>query len=48
MTEDVKILQELNQEAKDRCLISETDREHMDRKSLYRPFSHEVVAYKIK
>lgn len=47
MTEDVKILQELNQEAKERCLISETDREHMDRKSLYRPFSHEVVAYKI-
>ena len=36
MKEDINILQELNKEAKERCVISETDREHMDRKSLYR------------
>lgn len=48
MKEDISTLHELNKEAKERCLISETDRDHMDKKSLYRPFSHEVVAYKIK
>ena len=36
MKEDIKILQELNNEVKERCLINETDREHMDKKSLYR------------
>ena len=48
MKEDVRILQELNEEAKNRCVLGNSDRDHMDRKSLYRPFSHEVVAYKIK
>ncbi len=48
MKDDVAILKELNTEAKARCIVDETDREHMEAKSLYRPFSHEVVAFRIK
>ena len=43
MTEDVKILQESNQELKERFLISENDSEHMDQKLLYKQLSKENI-----
>ena len=43
MTEDVKILQESNQELKVRFLIGENDSVHMDQKFLYKQLSQENI-----
>ena len=48
MAQDVKRLQNLNQQAREKCVIEESDKSHMDEKSLYRPFSSEVVAFKVR
>ena len=48
MAQDVERLQNLNQQASEKCVIEESDKSHMDEKSLYRPFSSEVVAYKVR
>ena len=48
MSEDVAKLQILNKEAREKCVIGESDRAHMDKGSLYRPFSSEVVAYQVR
>jgi len=48
MDEKIKILSELNQEAMRRCIIEESDRQHMNKTSLYRPFSPEVIGYNVK
>jgi len=48
MAQDVERLQNLNQQAREKCVIEESDKSHMDEKSLYRPFSSEVVAFKVR
>ena len=48
MAQDVERLQNLNQQASEKCVIEESDKSHMDEKSLYRPFSSEVVAFKVR
>ena len=48
MKADVEKLENLNSEVIGKCVVSATDQEHMPAKSLYRPFSHEVVAFKVK
>ena len=48
MSKDVAKLQTLNKEAREKCVIGESDRAHMDKNSLYRPFSSEVVAYQVR
>ena len=48
MESDVKTLKELNEEAKRRCVLSEGDRSHMDKNSLYKPFSDQVVGFNIR
>ena len=48
MAKDVAKLQSLNKEAREKCVVGESDRAHMDKNSLYRPFSSEVVAYRVR
>ena len=48
MEEDLKKLQGLKKAAKERCIMSESDRAHMNQQSLYRPWSPEVIGYNIK
>ena len=48
MSNDLKTLKDLNQEAKERCIESESDKSHMQEESLNRPWSPDVIAYKIK
>ena len=48
MSKDLKTLKDLNQEAKERCIESESDKSHMQEESLNRPWSPDVIAYKIK
>ena len=45
---DVQRLKQLNKEAFDNCVISHSDKAHMEKNSLYRPFSPEVIAYKVR
>ena len=48
MKGDVKTLKELNAEARQRCVLSEGDSNHMDKNSLYKPFSNQVVGFNIR
>merc|ERR1719367_1484248 len=48
MKADVKSLKELNAEARQRCVLSEGDSNHMDKNSLYKPFSNQVVGFNIR
>ena len=48
MKADVKSLKELNAEARQRCVLSEGDRSHMDKNSLYKPYSNQVVGFNIR
>ena len=48
MSKDLKTLKDLNQEAKERCIEGESDKSHMQEESLNRPWSPDVIAYKIK
>ena len=45
MKKDVETLKNLNQEAKERCIESESDKSHMQEESLNRPWSPDVIAY---
>ena len=48
MAEDVIKLQNINKETHDKCVISISDRAHMSENSKSRPYSPQVVAYKIR
>ena len=48
MSKDLKTLKDLNQEAKERCIESESDKSHMQEESLNRPWSPDVIAYEVK
>ena len=48
MKADVKSLKELNAEARQRCVLSEGDRSHMDKNSPYKPYSNQVVGFNIR
>ena len=48
MAEDVMKLQNINKETHDKCVISISDRAHMNENSKSRPYSPQVVAYKIR
>ena len=44
---DLRELQDLNLEVKDRCILSEGDRANLTQK-FYQPWSPEVIGYNIK
>ena len=48
MSKDLKTLKDLNQEANERCIESESDKSHMQEESLNRPWSPDVIAYEVK
>ena len=48
MAKDVEKLQNLNQQAHEKCVIKESDKSHMDKNSLYTPYSSKVVGYKLR
>ena len=46
--EDIKQLQNLKKEAKQRCITNESDKAHMNKKSPYSPWSPEVIGYEVE
>ena len=48
MAKDVAKLQNINKEAHRKCVIGTSDRAHMNKSSNNRPYSSNVIAYKIR
>lgn len=48
MRRDVTKLQDLNADIANKCVIGQSDRAHMKKESLFRPFSPEVVAFQVR
>ena len=48
MKTDLKKLHDISEAVEKKCIMEKSDREHMNKGSMYRPFSQDVIAFKVK